>query len=288
MLILEAYYGRLGNKMYQLMNILNEAIKKKQPVNLNNINYLTPITGIINIEYIENIFKKLYKDDGKNIKSNFFPKDLHLANKRTVDISKFFLIAKTYIIPSLKLKPIPFHKRICCIHIRGGDIFRQSPHSGYVQPPLNYYIKIINDFNDKFDEFYLITKPMIEKNFNENYNSRFIGAINNPCIEKLLKYSNKVKLIKGNLYEHYFVMLQTTSIVLSRSSFSDTTVFINPNLENIIFWNWNHCLSDKTIIPKNINVYSYKLTKPYINEWKCTNEQLKLMIEYDINNIELE
>ena len=83
-------------------------------------------------------------------------------------------------------------------------------------------------------------------------------------------------------------MLQTTSIVLSRSSFSDTTVFINPNLENIFFWNWNHCLSDKTIIPKNINVYSYKLTKPYINEWKCSNEQLKLMIDYNINDIKLE
>ena len=47
----------------------------------------------------------------------------------------------------------------------------------------------------------------------------------------------------------------------------------------MFFWNWNHCLGDESVLPKNINVYSYKLTKPYIESWKCSDEQLKLMID---------
>jgi hypothetical protein len=52
---------------------------------------------------------------------------------------------------------------------------------------------------------------------------------------ELLKLPN-VELIKGNLYEHYSLMLRTTSIILSRSSFSDTTVFLNKHLENVFFF----------------------------------------------------
>ena len=287
MLILEPYGGRFGNKMWQLMNVLNEAFTNKQQLNLDNLNVLHPVYPIINLKKIEDKFRELFPENGENIKNTFFPRNLHLPNERKIDIKRYFEMAKMFIIPNLLFEPEPLSDEVCLIHIRSGDVFIPHNHPAYVQPPLSYYKKIIHENKHKFTKFFVICQPIKEELFDENYNKRFNSEKINPCIMELLKIPN-VELIKGNLYQHYSLMLRTKSIVLSRSSFSDTTVFLNKNLKNIFFWNWNHCLGDKTIIPKNINVYSYKLTKPYINEWKCSNEQLKLMIEYDINDIVLE
>jgi hypothetical protein len=285
MLILEPYGGRFGNKMWQLMNILTEAFTKKQQINLDNLNYITPVYPIIDLKKIEEEFKELFPENGEKIKNTFFPRNLHLPNERSIDIKRYFVMAKMFIIPNLKFNPVPLPDEVCLIHIRSGDLFNENtPHSAYVQPPLNYYKKIIDENKHKFAKFFVVCQPIREEIFDENYHRVFSGEKINPCIMELLKIPN-VELIKGNLYQHYSLMLRTKSIILSRSSFSDTTIFLNKNLKNIFFWNWNHCLGDKTVLPKNINVYSYKLTKPYIDSWKCTDEQLKLMIDYDIKDI---
>ena len=288
MLILKEYGGRFGNKILQLLNILNEAFSKKQQVKLDNLNYIVSVSPIIDLKKIENKFKELFPNDGANICHTFFPRDLHLPNKRTIDISRYFIMAKMFILPNLKADLSPLDENICLIHIRSGDLFNlNTPHSGYTQPPLNYYKKIINDFTDKFKKFYIICQPIKETIVGDQYDRTYKSNKINPCITELLKLPN-VELVKGNLYEHYSLMLKTKSIIISRSSFSDTTIYLNKNLKNLFFWNWNHCFGDKSVLPKNINVYSYKLTKPYINEWKCSNEQLKLMIDYNINDIYLE
>ena len=285
MLIVEPYGGRFGNKMWQLMNVLNEAFVNKQQVKLDNLNYITPVYPLINLKKIEEKFKQLFPNDGENKKETFFPRNLHLPNERKIDIKRYFVMAKMFIIPNLLFNPEPLDDDICLIHIRSGDLFNENtPHSGYVQPPLSYYKKIINDFKDKFSKFFIICQPNKENIFGEQYNRVFSGKKINPCIVELLKLPN-VELMSGNLYEHYSIMLKTKSIILSRSSFSDTTVFLNKNLKNVFFWNWNHCLGDESVLPKNINVYSYKLTKPYIESWKCSDEQLKLMIDYDIKYV---
>tara|TARA_B110000211_G_C14012977_1_gene524076 strand:+ start:17 stop:883 length:867 start_codon:yes stop_codon:yes gene_type:complete len=287
MLILKPYGGRFGNKILQLLNVLNEAFTKKQQVRLDNLNYIVSVSPIIDLKKIENKFKELFTEDGENISNTFFPRNLHLPNKRTIDIRRYFIMAKMFILPNLKVELPSLDENICLIHIRSGDLFNMNtPHSGYVQPPLNYYKKIINDFKYKFKKFYIICQPIKENIFGENYDRAYKGNKVNPCITELLKLPN-VELIKGNLYEHYSLMLRTKSIVLSRSSFSDTTVFLNKKLKNIFFWNWNHYFGDKSVLPKNINVYSYKLTKPYIDSWKCSDAQLKLMIDYGIDDIKL-
>tara|TARA_B110000008_G_scaffold274279_1_gene309818 strand:- start:3961 stop:4827 length:867 start_codon:yes stop_codon:yes gene_type:complete len=288
MLILEPYGGRFGNKILQLLNVLNEAFTRKQQLNLNNLNYIIPVYPIVDLKKIEEKFQELFLKNGENIKNTFFPRNLHLPNERKIDIKRYFIMAKMFIIPNLKFKPDPLTDEICLIHIRSGDLFNENtPHSAYVQPPLNYYKKIINENKHKFTKFFIVCQPIKEKIFDENYHNVFSGKKINPCITELLKIPN-VELLNGNLYEHYSLMLRTKSIILSRSSFSDTTIFLNKNLKNVFFWNWNHCFGDKSVLPKNINVYSYKLTKPYIDSWKCTDEQLKLMIDYNIKDINLE
>ena len=177
------------------------------------------------------------------------PKDLHLIEKRTVNIEKFFEISKKYIYPNFNCDISPLNENICLIHIRSGDEFgKHHSHPVYVQPPLNYYKKIIHDTQDKYDEYIIITEPDLE----------------NPCIKLLNGYQNKVKMVLNHVFNDYNHLLRTQSIILSRSSFSDSTIFLNPNIKNIYFWNYGHNLCNTNIIPKHINVYPYNLTEKYI------------------------
>ena len=161
MLILKPYGGRFGNKMWQLMNVLNEAFTNKQQVNLNNLNYITPVYPIIDLKKIEEKFKEIFTEDGENIHDTFFPRNLHLPNERKIDIKRYFIIAKMFILPNLKINNDSLSDEICLIHIRSGDLFNENtPHSGYVQPPLNYYKKIINENKDKFTKFLIVCQPI--------------------------------------------------------------------------------------------------------------------------------
>tara|TARA_Y100000389_G_scaffold29102_1_gene24799 strand:- start:59 stop:550 length:492 start_codon:yes stop_codon:yes gene_type:complete len=153
-----------------------------------------------------------------------------------------------------------------------GDIFSKGTHTGYVQPPLNYYKKIIDDTFDKYEKFILISEPDYK----------------NPCIKLLEKYRNKVFIQSGNIVQDYNMLLKTQSIILSRSSFSDSTIFLNSNIKNIYFWNYGSIFCDISIIPNHINVERYKLLEKYINigEWKCLPEQLQLIINYSKEKVE--
>ena len=271
MLIISERFGRLGNNIYQLLNILLEAEKKNDNVNLQQLYYLNPI---INILEVEKLFNSMHENKIEIIRHHFMPKDLHLVEKRTVNIAKFFEISKKYIYPNFNCDVSSLNKNICLIHMRSGDIFSiGGGHSAYIQPPLNYYKKIIDDNFDKYEKFILIPEPDYK----------------NPCIKLLENYRNKVFIQSGNIAQDYNMLLKTQSIILSRSSFSDSTIFLNPNIKNIYFWNYGHNLCDISIIPKHINIFPYNLTEKYIKmgEWNHCNDQLKLMIEYDIKNIEL-
>ena len=255
--------GRFGNNIYQLLNIMYEALINNKQI---NVNKLDSLYSILDLQKLQEDFNSSNPGKGKLVMDKFFPKDLHLPEKRRIDLKRFFEIGKKYIYPYLK----PFKtldERICCIHIRSGDIFGYNGgHSSYVQPPLAYYKKIINKFNTDYDKFIIITEP----------------DMRNPCIGLLKEFSNKVVIVSNSIKNDNSILLNCQSLVLSRSSFSDTSVFLNPNLKKLFFWDYCHCLSDKSIIPKDINVYSLILTKPYIKcgEWSCNNQQLKLMVDY--------
>ena len=223
MYIISEQYGRFGNNIYQLLNILLEADKDNDNVDLSVLYYLTPI---INIKKLEILFNAIHKKKDIIYKQHFMPKDLHLVDKRIVDISKFFILSKKYIKPCLNCNIEPLDSKICLIHMRSGDIFSNQAHSAYIQPPLNYYKKIIDDTDHLYYKYYIITEH----------------DMNNPCIKLLNGYKNKVEIKLDNMFNDYNLLLKTQSIILSRSSFSDSSIFINPNIKNIYLWNYGHNL----------------------------------------------
>lgn len=268
MYIISEQYGRFGNNIYQLLNILLQADKDNDNIDLSIMYYLEPI---INIKKLENLFNILHKKNDVIYKQHFMPKDLHLVNKRNIDLSKFFILSTKYIQLCFNCNIKPLESNICLIHIRSGDIFCKQCHPAYIQPPLNYYKKIINDTEHLYDKYYIITEH----------------DMNNPCIKLLNGYKNKVEIKLDNVFNDYNLLLKTQSIILSRSSFSDSSIFINPNIKNIYFWNYGHNLCDTSIIPSHINIYKYNLTEKYIEigEWTYSQSQLDLIINYKIENI---
>lgn len=262
--------GRLGNQILQLLHIMYEAVREKQQI---EISKLSSLDFMFNLNDIKENFNKEFLKNNNEKKSHFFPRNLHLIEKRTIDINKYFTISGKYIKPFFKKELFnPLDEKICVIHIRSGDEFGKfKSHPTYVQPPFNYYTKIIDTYFEDYDQFLIVTEP----------------DMLNPCINKLKNYNKKIKVVSNTVEEDYSLLLRAQSLVLSRSSFSDTSVFISPNLKKLFFWNYCHCFSDMSVIPKYIEVKSLILTKPYIKcgEWTHDNKQLELMINYDYNNI---
>ena len=276
MLILNELYGRFGNNVYQLLNIINEGLKKNSKI---NIQILKQSLGkLLDIDKIQEEFNKNINCDKEKseIQGNFFPRDLHLCNKRLINIMDYFKLALLYIHPYFKLDMTPLNSKVCCIHIRSycniNDNIKHTFNS-FFPPPLSYYKRIIQDLDDDYDEFIIITES-------NKYN---------PYTEKLLQYSKKIKLVKQDYINDYLLLLKSTTVVLCKSSFSDTSIFLSPNIKNVYFWNFNHCFSDYKFLPNNINFHSYIVLGDYtqVNN-KLNNKNEANIINYPINKIQNE
>ena len=98
------------------------------------------------------------------------------------------------------------------IHIRSGDIFENPPKSGYSQPPLCFYRKVIREFI--FRKIYIISE-------NEN----------NPVINLLLKEFDYIIYNKNNKDLDISYLVHAYNIVASKSSFLTTLIKFNDNLK---------------------------------------------------------
>ena len=157
------------------------------------------------------------------------------------------------------------------IHIRSGDIFNgHNPHGYYAQPPLNYYTEIINN------------------NLNKSITIVFENT-KNPVINKLKEiYKNQknIKFQSSTLEKDLYTLSKCKLLVWGVGTFC-----IIP-----------YCLSDieqKHIIPKrficavkffsndsNTDSMLFIDLPNYIDGWKNTDEQLKMMLDYKLTNNE--
>jgi hypothetical protein len=274
----------LGNRIYSLLHILYEASENNQKINIDtlkesqNSSYVYDYINLFNFELIQSNYNSQMNETNNNIKKDiFFPKNLHLVDKRKIDVKKYFELSSKFIKPFLNNKTyIPLDNRICVMHIRSGDEFKREfsnhTHPLYVLPPLAYYKKIIDEYNEEYDKFVIITEP----------------DLLNPCIKLLNEYSDKIEIKCNSAVEDYIYLLRAQTLVLSWSTFSDTSVYLSPNLKNLFFWNDSHVFSDKSVLPENINVRSLKLTKPYIErgKWNGLDKKLhEIMINYKMEDV---
>lgn len=158
------------------------------------------------------------------------------------------------------------------IHIRSGDIFSTSAvHSGYAQPPLAYYKKVID---------YAQPKRVII----------VYEDTKNPCIEALQKYLSEKWIIYKNFSEELgpsiALLLDAKNICSWRGSFVREIIYLSPKIKkNGYFYKYFDITLHPRLCAQFEKIYSLKeKNEDYRNNvlrnWKNTDEQRKKMIEY--------
>ena len=244
MIILNKWYGRLGNNIKQLSNIIDIALMYKHNIkfNVKNINFfdLTAIKKYFskynNTQIIQdNTFSFFYKNKLK------FPLEIYELNiKERNEILKNALLIKN--ISKLNENDV-------VVHIRSGDIFSSKAHPAYVPPPLSYYVKEINKY--KYEKIYIICEDTI-----------------NPVINELLKIYKNAVYQKNSLEKDIRMILGATNIIFSVGSFIPALMLLSDNIKHV------HDIASIENF-KELEDY-YKITKP----WKNTQIQREYILSY--------
>ena len=207
MIICNGWFGRLGNNIQQIANIIDIAIKYKH-----NVKFSAKSHRFFNISIVETYFNKYNNSKKLTNNFNFFYKSklalefgaetfTQNAEERNKLLQKAFLI-KT-------IKKLPEDDLV--IHVRSGDLFRvdnKRGHSRYVPPPLSYYVKEINKHNYK--KIHIISEDS-----------------KNPVINKLLHLYENAFYRKNSLENDIKKILGATNIIWSIGTFIPSLILQN-------------------------------------------------------------
>lgn len=237
MINVSEWYGRLGNNLIQLQNVIKIALFFKYRVHL-------PKHSLIDVKFINNYFSLnknnqiMYKQSSKinfykrneiyaklKINSEVFEKN----EKESLDIIK-----KAFIIKDID----KLGENTIVIHIRSGDIFNTNPHPKYYPPPLSYYVNILR--NNNFNQIIIVSED--EKN---------------PVVNKLLKLYPYSTYNKNNLKDDIKIILGATNIIESVGTFIPNLMLLSTNIKNIF----------------STSTYKKELQKYYNYPWKNTSKQ---------------
>ncbi|MEG3982873.1 discoidin domain-containing protein [Microcoleus sp. T3B2] len=173
-------------------------------------------------------------------------------------------------------------ERTLVIHIRSGDVFDGfNIHPFYVQPPLSYYQKIIEDGN--YQDIVVVTEA-----------DRL-----NPCINELLiRYNARVQT--NSLEEDVNTILSAKHLVIGQGTFGNLSM-LSPNLAKLycpFFLHYSHNnllfqiakeLPYQTIFARlPFYIFPSQRSNEYEFEgWTNSDEQRKFMLFYPKEMIEL-
>lgn len=255
-LVISQRYGRLGNNYIQLVNILKEGSNKDLKINIEKL-YETDLVKIIDL-------KKLVKSFNKGKKNNLYEEDIFF-NKLGLDEMKN--ITNKYIINFLRKDFNQSKKKGMLIHIRSGDIFNETLHNDYTQPPLKFYLIIINEYlkNGNIEDITILSEPRM--------------TYDNPVIDELVRIYPGIILKRPDIIDSVKLILSYETVVSSNSTLVLTMLCLSKVIKKIIVSNYNN---------KFIEINSFEgvkikkfLIKDYITKWEQNYENLKMMIDYD-------
>jgi hypothetical protein len=169
-------------------------------------------------------------------------------------------ILKAHVLPNCRFPDLTPSDTLV-IHMRGGDILRKSPppHTNYVQPPLSFYKRVIEDCPVK--DIIILTEE-----------------VPNPCAKIIASMYPNCIIQTSTLINDASTLLKATHVCFnSAGTFGSTLAFISPNVKMVYIaryvdnnFNW----------PTDINIKSY-LFPDYIQpgQWTASDEQIKQMLD---------
>jgi hypothetical protein len=247
------WYGRFGNNVTQLINALHIGYHLDQDrLDIPNHKYFESMElGGDNSDVISNSKNHFFSSR----KSSNYSDEVFNDNRERV----LETIRKSF-----KLTPIDLNlgDNDLIIHVRSGDINSINPHPGFIQPPLDFYIKVIE--SRKWDKIYIICEDD-----------------RSPVIPHLLeKYDNIIFEI-NNLNQDMDYILNSKNLCFGFGSFIPALLIFNTNIKNIYYpeYCWRFLLeyTDCNHITYDIPNYIKK------GEWKNTPQQREFMVNYKLD-----
>ena len=251
-------FTQLGNSLVQLSNAINIGIRTKSKVTMPSIGTSTEtldfLSGVPDFDF------RTSDACGVDLEEKFyFPNQCFgydLTNKERRRILKDFVFSHLPIVDSDGIT-----EDTLVIHIRSGDIFGGWIHQNYVQPPLSYYKKIIEE--TKPSNILIVTQ----------------SDRKNPCIDSLLPLYPNIKIQCGTLQQDVSAILNARKLVIGFGTFGLMLSMISYRIHTL------HCPTICTDLlssfystpPFEINRYIYE-DYIKIGDWKNTKEQRELML----------
>lgn len=235
-LIIRKWYGRLGNNIEQLHNTILIALYYNYTICFPKHRFFNTTSIVLNkeplIKTISDEHDFFNRETVKNINSALFT----LNKERSLEI-----LQGCFVIKAATIKPLGSNDVV--IHIRSGDIFSETPHPLYIQPPLSFYTQLLTD--KKFDTIYLIAEDT-----------------KNPCIDALLKLYPHIHYSKNALEDDIRILLSGRHVIGSTGSFVSSLLKMTNN---------------------TVSLYKYDFPKDYMDimrPWKNTDMQRSYMLSF--------
>lgn len=251
--IITDWTGRLGNNILQILRCIHYAL-----INNHNIilfpehNLLHQNKIILDVENTsENINMNIIED-------NFFSLKKFSMNDVEPIVMKTYYQKYLKNIVKLNQSNIISDSKDLYIHIRSGDCFVPSvAHSYYVPPPLIYYEKIM----ENFEKVHIVYEDE-----------------NNPCVN-ILKKNPKITTYNINIEDSIRHLCKGENLGIGFGTFGLLVYFMNINIKRIYMPKYVY----DEMPAGNWGIELILVDLPgytKCGDWKCTQEQLELMLSY--------
>ena len=254
-------YGRLGNNLAQILNVLNLNINYLQhdKIDIQNLKKKYPII----LKNFPNEFAFDYPKANKQITDIFYGGiNKYIESKTSMSVMTNQEIIQKYIFPYIDKN---INKKLCnnidfdkdlIIHIRSGDVTPMLDK--YIQPPLSFYEKIIQE--NKFRNIHIITE----------------NKMLNPVVKILQNKYKNVFFSPRNFDEDFSILINAKYLVVSNSTLSKWLCRFNKNLK-IVYSNCGWAPEKGEYEVKFTNTPSY-----YQLKFKNYQEKEEAILNYKI------
>lgn len=257
---LPQWFGRFGNNIQQISNAIYYCRKHEIYFDMAPHPMIEDIElpfGEKRMPGNENQWSYFYFMKGEEC--NFPEEDLKVLNFQRKEI------CEKYIYPKLKIDHVKVEETFpgLVIHLRSGDVF-SNPHSHYVQNPLFYYVKIIEQYYQG--------------------NAIILAEDDRHPLLPIFKQSN-IPVLQLSETDSLEVLLSAEAIATSGvGSYAIAAALCSRNIKKLFCTDiWLEDSLTPLMLKEHLDVFCMAIDgNKYISkgDWKITNETLQKMVSY--------